>query len=259
MARPRRAARRRLNGRIVASSSLIAATVVASLVVWRMSDSEATVASPSESPSADATAATSAPAPARMPSTSAPSESSSGSASTSATSNSVDWSGTLATCRQAVGARDAVIAAAATGMGHWSAHVQAQTDANAGKLTVKGMKQIWTRTRLLGPEDVARYDDAVDAAPGASQQCATPPDAAPAEVRTALEQCAERMAAQGPVLAASAHGMADWAKHLADMRRSRMYHVHNAQQIWVDTWRAAPPNIRAFGKAQQKFEGVSAC
>ena len=42
-------------------------------------------------------------------------------------------------CRTKVQAGDDVMAAAEVGMGHWSEHIQAQTDANAGKITVEEM------------------------------------------------------------------------------------------------------------------------
>ena len=55
------------------------------------------------------------------------------------------------------------------------------------------------------------------------------------------------------MLVAVEDGMADWTKHLADMRRSRHRKVHNAQQKWLKTWRAAPPHINAYKKAAGRF------
>jgi hypothetical protein len=254
MARPRRAARRRPNGRILVSSTLIVATAVASLVMWRMSDSEASIALPAEQPSAvvDSTTATATtPTPSVTPEPSA-------AASPSAKAQTVDWSTTVANCRKAVKARDTVIARAATGVAHWSQHVQAQTDANAGRISPKTMSKIFMRTRLLGPSDVRRYRDALDGAQKTSDDCAADNDA-PAAVQTTLAQCSNRLKAQTPVLAAGARGMADWNSHLAAMRRNKQGHVHNAQQVWIDAWRAAPPNIKAFDRAAATFRGAADC
>ena len=71
--------------------------------------------------------------------------------SSSAQAQPVDWSATVANCRKAVQARDTVISRAATGIGHWSQHIQAQTDANAGRISVDAMGKIFLRSRLLGP------------------------------------------------------------------------------------------------------------
>src|SRR6478672_6200944 len=50
----------------------------------------------------------------------------------------------------------------AAGIDHWSQHVQAQTDANAGRISLEGMKKSFMRTRLLGPSDIASYRGALD-------------------------------------------------------------------------------------------------
>ena len=48
--------------------------------------------------------------------------------------------------------------------------------------------------------------------------------------------------------------MGDWKSHLADMQRSREVHVDNAQQVWLEAYRAAPPNINAYEKALRRFD-----
>ena len=47
--------------------------------------------------------------------------------------------------------------------------------------------------------------------------------------------------------------MEDWIKHLGDMRRSEQGKIHNPQQKWLKTWRAAPKNIDAYDEAADKF------
>ena len=71
--------------------------------------------------------------------------------------------------------------------------------------------------------------------------------------------CSERLSALKPVMAAAADGMGDWKQHLADMRHSRMDHVADAEKIWLDAWKAAPPHIEAFDQAEKTYEDAPAC
>ena len=273
MAKPRRAVRRRVSGRVLLSSALIGVTAMATLAVWQMSDTEASVALPAAEEKA-VTESVSLPSPSESAGESA-SESAGESTSPDAGSDAgsdtattkpsaspslraVDWSSVVTSCKRKVASRDAVIARAATGVDHWSQHVQAQTDANAGRISVAAMKKSFMRTRLLGPADIGRYRGALDAAAAQSGGCATPKDA-PGDVKATLGSCAARLAAQKPVLGAGARGMNDWSSHLAAMKRSKGGHVHNAQQVWVAAWRAAPPNITSFEKASARFRSAAAC
>lgn len=262
MAKPRRAARRRVNGRVLISSCLIGVTAIATFAVWQMSDTEASVALPAAEESAVIeTASTPSLSPSSITTPSAPSKDASTrpSAAPKAPSASAgDWAGVVADCKATVRSRDAVISRAATGIDHWSQHIQAQSDANAGKISVATMKKSFMRTRLLGPADIAGYRDALDSAADKSAGCSTP-KAAPADVAAALRPCASRLSAQKPVLTAGARGMGDWSSHLAAMRRNKESHVHNAQQVWVRAWRAAPPHIEAFDKATAKFRAAAGC
>jgi len=155
-------------------------------------------------------------------------------------------------CRTKVQAGDDVMAAAEVGMGHWSEHIQAQTDANAGKITVEEMEEIFSRTMEAGDEDEQRYTEAVKTHDGQDGSCQAVADAS-AEVTAQLVRCAERGRAHQPVLDAAADGMADWTKHLGEMRRSMKGKIHNPQKTWLRTWRAAPPHINAYEKAAKQF------
>lgn len=208
-------------------------------------------------PSVMATAQTAdpsdAPTPADDPTDSATPSSS---ASPSASETSSAATRTLDDCRDSVQAADRTITAAKTGIGHWSEHVQAQTDANAGTISVDKMDAIFKRTRLAGPDDTASYAKAVKAMDRAKASCEAPAGA-PASVRKQLSTCAERADQQRPVLAAAKDGMDDWESHLAAMMRSRMGHVHDAQGVWIRAWRAAPPHISAFDRAVEDFDAPS--
>jgi hypothetical protein len=155
-------------------------------------------------------------------------------------------------CRAKVRAGDDVMAAAKTGMGNWSDHVQAQTDANSGKITAREMDDIFSRTMKAGDEDEQRYTEAVEKHDDQDGSCRAVAGAT-AEVTKQLKRCAERGRADRPVLEAADAGMADWSKHLGEMRRSMKSKIHNAQQTWLRTWRAAPPHIKAYQKAAKQF------
>ena len=145
-----------------------------------------------------------------------------------------------------------MLAAAKTGMQHWSEHIQAQTDANAGEITVGEMEDIFDRTMKAGDEDEKRYGSAAKSYEDQDGSCREVSGAS-AEITQQLARCAKRGQAQEPVLAAAHDGMDDWITHLGDMRRSEQGKIHNPLQKWLATWRAAPKNIDAYDEAADKF------
>ena len=158
----------------------------------------------------------------------------------------------LEACRAKVRAADNVLAVAKDGMGHWSEHIQAQTDANAEKISIKKMNEIFDRTMAAGHHDEERYGAAVNAFQEQRGRC-DPTAETDSGIKAQLVQCGERERAQQPVLNAAEDGMKDWTKHLADMRRSKKGQIHNPQKKWLQTWRAAPKNINAYEEAAEKF------
>ena len=145
-----------------------------------------------------------------------------------------------------------MLATAKTGMGHWSDHIQAQTDANSGEITIGEMEDIFDRTMKAGDEDEKRYRSAMKSYEDQDGSCRKVSGAS-AKITKQLARCAERGKAQDPVLGAADDGMEDWIKHLGDMRRSEQGKIHNPQQKWLATWRAAPKNIDAYDEAADKF------
>lgn len=164
----------------------------------------------------------------------------------------------LDSCRDRVGQADAVLAAADTGIGHWADHVQAQTDANDGRITVERMDATFARTRLAGPDDQDRYRKAAAGYADADGSC-SPVAGATKKKAAALAGCQDRLDAQQPVLQAAGAAMADWKSHLAAMARSRAHHMDEAEQIWIDAWRAAPPHIKAYDKAAEAILDAPDC
>lgn len=206
------------------------------------SDSESASAEPSDSTSSSDT-----------PSPSASSSSTKSSTGQGSGGQDAQATEALRKCRDKVEARERVLKAAATGVGHWSEHVQAQTDANQGDISSGEMQAIFKRTRLAGPADVRRYQEAVSQEDRLSGTCRAP-SGAPKAVSTKMADCAERGQAQGPVLTAAKEAMNDWRSHLGDMKMSKMGHVNNPQAVWIKTWRAAPKDINAYRKAASSFD-----
>ena len=185
-----------------------------------------------------------------------PSATSSGQPSTDAASEKVQQA--LQSCRAKLRARDGVISAADTGVGHWSEHVQAQTDANSGKISASDMQAIFKRTRLAGPADLKRYQAALAADRSSSGACTAPAGASAAQ-RTQFASCVKRSRAQEPALASGKAAMADWQSHLRAMQMSRMGHVNDAQGVWIRAWRAAPEDISAYKSAKTSYADAPAC
>ena len=158
----------------------------------------------------------------------------------------------LESCQAKVEAGDGVIDEAKTGVGHWAKHVDSQRQADLGNYTVEEMKAQFKATRLRGPGDQKRYRNAVDEYRSKDGSCEEVSEA-PAEIAEALEKCAERSSDQQPVMEAGVGGMRDWAKHLADMQRSKAGHFNNPEAVWLRTYRAAPKNINAFDRAIDRY------
>jgi hypothetical protein len=158
----------------------------------------------------------------------------------------------LAKCQRKVRAADNVLAAAKTGVSHWATHVQAQTDANQGKISAAEMSALFSQTRRAGPADQRRYADAVAKYQDVSGSCAKVKNADPSTAAE-LAKCDDRARAEKPVLTAAAPGMRDWRAHLAAMQRSREGHVANPQAVWIAAWRAAPVHINAYQKAARRL------
>ena len=155
-------------------------------------------------------------------------------------------------CRAKARAAGEVLATAEEGMGSWQAHVQAQTDAKAGDISIAKMDRIFSRTQKAGEKDVDAYDEALQHYRSVDGSCRAVANA-PNAIAKRLRACHERRRAQQSVLAAAKDGMGDWRRHLADMRRSQDGKIHNPQKKWLRTWRAAPKNIKAYEKAAEDF------
>jgi hypothetical protein len=162
----------------------------------------------------------------------------------------------LAACQAKVRAADEVIKQGKTGVEHWAEHIQAQKDNIDGKATVDEMRARFKATRLAGPEDLKRYNEAKAAYKDLEGSCAEV-EGADTEVAAALTDCSERSQAQKPLMAATAEGMKDWKNHLAFMQRNAVHQAgtpKEAAATWWQQYLAAPKNINAFKEATENFD-----
>jgi hypothetical protein len=162
-------------------------------------------------------------------------------------------------CRDRIEAADQVLHEARTGVGHWEAHVDAERRADAGSISIEERQQIFKKTRLKGPADQNRYADAVRAYKKVEDASCGTIKGADAKVAATLASCHDRASAQAPVMKTAAAAMADWKHHLADMQRSRVQHNSDAQQVWINAYKAAPRHIKPYEKAVRKFKKAPDC
>jgi hypothetical protein len=158
-----------------------------------------------------------------------------------------------------VRAADEVLNQGKIGVEHWTIHIQAQKDNLAGKITVDQMKARFKKTRLKGPGDLKRYDDALSAYQDLNGSCEKV-KGADSVVAAALSKCEKRSKAQPAVLRATAAGMKDWKAHQKLMQANALHKAGSpseAQAAWLKQYSAAPRNIKAFKKADKNFEAPS--
>jgi hypothetical protein len=165
----------------------------------------------------------------------------------------------LEACQAKVRAADEVIKQGTTGVEHWAGHIQAQKDSFAHKISTEQMKAQFKATRLKGPGDLKRYDDARSAYQGVGGSCGEV-KRAESVVAAALADCNKRSKAQKPLMAAADAAMKDWKAHLTFMQRNKIHRAgtpSEAQATWLRQYGAAPKNIKAFKNATEKFDAPS--
>jgi hypothetical protein len=198
----------------------------------------------------------------QSPSTAESSPSPSATTSPSTSGASAAAAEALEACRKKVEAADEVLKEGKTGVLHWIDHVDTQADDLAGKLTKEERTARFGKTRVKGPGDVKRYDDAVDKYESLKGSC-DKVRAADSAVAATLKKCNERSKAQQPVLKATDAAMKDWKAHVKFMLYNREHPDPDAASVrqtsWMKQYYGAPKNIKAFRKATSNFEDAPSC
>ena len=252
MARARRARPRRPRARdfVIILVAVLVVGAVAALLLWPGSltatirrdtaPSAATESSPAPSPDTTAT-----------PSATASQSASPKSPAAAASRAAVE---AMNRCRDRVEAADEVLRRARPGVRHWAAHVDAERRAAEGDITIAERERIFEETRLQGPGDQKRYAEAIRAYDEVKDARCGTVKGADAKTAATLVRCQHRAIAQGRVMRTAAAAMDDWKQHLADMQRSAVEHNSDALQVWIEAYKAAPPNINAYNKAAREFD-----
>jgi hypothetical protein len=235
--------------RVIIPLAVAAALLVGgSFAAWKFWPT-ATIADPQAQSSTTA-------AESQAPSTAVSTPSSSADASSSAQPASAAAKKALKTCQQKVSAADEVMRAGSIGVRHWAAHVQAQADNFDGKISITDMRGQFKKTRLKGPGDIQRYNDALATYDDIKGSCAKVSDA-DSVVAASLAKCQKRSKAQKPVMAATADGMRDWKNHQKLMQANKDHQAGSpsqAQTAWLKQYRAAFKSLDEFKKATAKFK-----
>lgn len=161
-------------------------------------------------------------------------------------------------CRRAVALAESVLGAAGDGISHWREHVQAQTDLTLGRNTDAQTKAIFKRTKLAGPSDVAKYQTAKAGYKADGEACKAVKGAAEEQTEQ-LKVCHTRLGKVSSALTNADLVIKDWSNHLADMRKSAGGAVHDAQSVWLETWRKAPPNLDKYASAMDTLAKTKSC
>jgi hypothetical protein len=238
---------------IVVVVALLAGGAVSVLMFW-----PGALTAVGSSPTPARTTAASSPV---SPPTAVPSEAPSRTAAPTSTATQAGQAAVSAmeACRERVKAADEVLEHARTGVLHWEAHVGAEREAAEGTISVADRQRIFAETRQQGPGDQKRYAGALRAYDKVKDASCGKVRGADPEVAATLARCQQRANAQAPAMRAAAAAMGDWKQHLADMQRSREVHVKDAQQIWIEAYRAAPPHINAYERAAEKLKKAPKC
>jgi methyl-accepting chemotaxis protein len=165
----------------------------------------------------------------------------------------------LQACQAKVKAADEVRKQGKIGVLHWADHVDAQADYFDGELTSEELKARFKKTRVKGPGDLKRYNEALASYKELDGSCAKA-EGADNAVAASLKKCSERSKAQRPVLEATAAGMKDWQAHIKQMQANAEHQAGSpseAQAAWLKQYRTAPKNIKAFKKATKNFDAPS--
>jgi hypothetical protein len=157
-------------------------------------------------------------------------------------------------CNAVLAATGAVLTAARTAAGHWREHVAARTDLLAGKNSEAVTREIWKRTRLAGPADIARLDAALVAQRSSAGGCATLTGASAAA-------CNHRLKVLQTAAAANRAAAADWERHLAMMAAHAAgdFGAEHAQHLWVAAWSGATRNLNAAARADTTLVEAPTC
>lgn len=246
---------------LLATAAVLGIAVTAFLLVRVFNGSQGSSTASSQTSPSSAVNSSPPSAPASSTSTSSPATATATGTATSAAD--IAAQAALKACVDHQSAAKGVVDAIATGAGHWSDHVQAETDLQAGRRTLIDVTtNTWGPTRSAGPQDVTTFQGAQGAFGGAPACSATAGSSpAPADVTPKLQACAAREAALDNVVAVGSKVMGDWQTHLTEMADHADGHINGlqAQANWLKRWAESRTNLDPYKTAVASLAAAPAC
>lgn len=250
---------------ILATAAVVGLAVIAFAVVRLLNGNSGTTSATSAALNT-ASSIASAATPASTTTTSSPSPSTTTSATPTApptTAADAAVRTALQACVARQTAAKSLVDAIATGAGHWSDHVQGETDLESGARSLIDVKtNTWGPTRAAGPADVAAFQTAT-AAYGSAPACPTsaPQQQVSAELLAKMQACATREQALDTLIATGSQVMGDWGTHLSEMADHADGHINGpqAQANWIKRYTAAPVHLDPYKAAAAAYASAPAC
>lgn len=166
----------------------------------------------------------------------------------------------LTACVSAVQAGESVASAAALSAEHWKIHYTAQLKLQRGDYTLERTTQDWADTKVLGPDDVARFDRAQQSWDKVVNACAhLDPAALAADQAEPAADCVERAEALAVVATRGAAVNADWADHIEQMKVKADTPADEYYAWWIDVVEAAPDAMDPYEDAVADLADAPKC
>jgi hypothetical protein len=156
-------------------------------------------------------------------------------------------------CETAVARGRDAVAAARPSYSHWSGHVRAQRDYDAGTATIEQTRERWAATKATADADLADFRTAYAAFETAQDGCAQDsgrpaPDDRHTTAAPVMAQCRTEFAVVSAAVAAAKGVVDDWAAHVAMMKGKEHYGPAEYGQMWRDMVDAAPADLARFAE-----------
>lgn len=155
------------------------------------------------------------------------------------------------TCAQALERGREAVRAARAAVAGWAAHVEAELDVDAGRISRAQADKIWDETEAGGPDQVTAFQAAAERYRSVRASCGHAASAdVPGKLRPELAGCRELAALTDQTLAAARSALAGWKGHLRDMA--------TGTGAALDA-HAAVPDIERFRAAVRSYQRHDRC
>jgi hypothetical protein len=164
-------------------------------------------------------------------------------------------------CEVTVARAREVVVAAQPSFSHWSGHVRAEVDLDAGRATLEQTRARWAATKATADADLADFATAYSAFEAVQDGCADRAAQADRAVvpSPTMAECRTEFAALSTAVTAAKAVVDDWSAHVEMMKGKE--HTDPAQygRMWHDMVAAAPTNLARFSEASLELTNHVDC